>query len=117
MGWGGRVGGGGGMYSGWFADGWLGQGCWYLLCKCVSKFFSPGVGLYYFFYLFLHHHSGRFLYGLYREYEDSSSSSSSGLINRYHVKVPRTEETASAAKRRTFLRRLFVHSFTHETQV
>ena len=36
-------------YGRWFADGWLGQGCWYLLVvTCVGKFSPPEGGLDYF---------------------------------------------------------------------
>ena len=46
------------MCGGWFADGWLGQGCWYL-CKCVSKFSLPERWSY---YLVCLDDSGRFWY-------------------------------------------------------
>ena len=47
-----------------------------LVVKCVSKFSLPGGGLYYYYYyiLFFTQVAG---FGIYREYEDSSS----GLID------------------------------------
>ena len=33
------------MYGGRFADGWLGQGCWYLWLSAYGKFSRPEGGL------------------------------------------------------------------------
>ena len=39
------------MYREWFADGWLGQGCWYLwLIECLGKFSLPECGLLFCFF-------------------------------------------------------------------
>ena len=35
------------VYGGWFTDGWLGQGCWYLWSSAVS-FLYWGWSYYYF---------------------------------------------------------------------
>ena len=59
------------MCGGWFTDGWLGQGCWYLLVvKCLRSFLYLGVVLYYYYFiLFFTIVAG---FGIHREYEDSS---------------------------------------------
>ena len=58
------------MVCGWMA--W--SGLLVLVDTCVSKFSLPGGGLYYHFFFFFTIVAG---FGIYREYEDSSS----GLID------------------------------------
>ena len=40
--------------GGWFTDGWLGQGCWYLWLSAKVSFLHLGVVLYYFIYFIFH---------------------------------------------------------------
>ena len=59
-----------------------------LVVECVSKFSLPGVGLYYYYFiLFFTIVPG---FGIYREYEDSSS----GLLDimlKFHLKKYKTK--------------------------
>ena len=55
------------MYGGWFADGWLGQGCWYLWLTAQVSFLCLRVVLLFCFCTIMAD------FGIHREYEDSSS--------------------------------------------
>ena len=72
------------MYGGWFADGWLGHS-WLLVLAvmCVSKFSSPGGGLYYYYFISCFTIVAGF--GTYREYEDSSSSGLIDIMLKFHL--------------------------------
>ena len=72
------------MYGGWFADGWLGQGCWYLWLTSVS--FSTWGWSDYFVFCTSTAVAG---FGIHREYEDGTRSSD--LIRKYRVRKSPTK--------------------------
>ena len=62
------------MFGGWFANGRLGQGCWYLWLSSLVRFLCLRVVLSFVFCLIM----ARF--GIHREYEDSSSDVQCNVI-------------------------------------